>query len=44
MNFNKEYMTNHFHGKYTRLDPTSLPPLYLAWNVSIAGDSGEGNG
>jgi len=41
MNFDKDYMSQHGHGEYTRLDPATLPPLYLAWNVNIAGDSGE---
>lgn len=40
MNFDKDYMSQHGHGEYTRLDPATLPPLYLAWNVNIAGDSG----
>jgi hypothetical protein len=27
--------------RYTRLDPSLLPPLYLVWDVTSAGDSGK---
>ncbi len=39
MDFDKEYMETHGHGRYESLDPESLPNLYIAYQR----DLGEGS-
>lgn len=41
MDFNQETMESKGHGIYTQLDATKLPTMYLAWNTTMAGDSGK---
>lgn len=40
MDFNKEYVQKHQHGKYERLDPALLPKLYLAYKTNLSKVSG----
>lgn len=36
MDLDRELLAERGHGRYTRLDPSSLPPLYLAWHPGLA--------
>jgi len=36
MDFDKQFMDEHKHGLYERLDPTLLPPLYIAYKLDLA--------
>ncbi len=36
MDFDREYLDSQGYGKYQPLDPSNLPPLYIAWRQSIA--------
>ena len=36
MDFDKAYMDKHDHGRYERLDPGLLPPLYIAYQSDLA--------
>ncbi|RYX81239.1 GHMP kinase [bacterium] len=36
MDFDRAYMEEHGHGLYRPLDPLSLPPVYLAYQTSLA--------
>lgn len=36
MDFEKGYMDEHKHGRYERLDPSLLPPLYIAYQRDLA--------
>ena len=40
MDFDKKYMEKHHHGKYQRLDPALLPPLYMAYKTDLSKVSG----
>jgi len=39
MDFDREYMTVHGHGRYERLAPDSLPPIYLAYRKDLGKES-----
>ena len=39
MDFEKQFMDEHEHGQYERLDPALLPPLYIAYKVDLAESS-----
>lgn len=41
MDLDKEYVLAHGHGRYERLDPALLPPLYLAYRPDAAKVSGR---
>ncbi|MBD3291411.1 MAG: hypothetical protein GF393_00695 [Armatimonadia bacterium] len=41
MNFDPEYVAEHGHGEYRRLDLDLLPPLYLAWIPHSTTTSGK---
>ena len=41
MNFNQQQLQAVGHGTYTRMDPSLLPPLYLAYNTRNGGESGK---
>jgi glucuronokinase len=36
MDFDREYMERHGHGRYEPLDPQLLPPLYIAYQNDLA--------
>ncbi len=36
MDFDREYMQAHGHGRYEELDPALLPPLYVAYRSDLA--------
>lgn len=36
MDFDKEFMAEHGHGRYERLDPALLPPVYIAYQTELA--------
>ncbi|QQS49396.1 MAG: GHMP kinase [Acidobacteriota bacterium] len=36
MDFDREYMDEHGHGRYERLDPSLLPPVYIAYQTELA--------
>lgn len=36
MDFDESYMKEHEHGRYERLDPGLLPPLYVAYQSDLA--------
>lgn len=36
MDFNREYMQEHGHGRYEELDPALLPPLYVAYRSDLS--------
>ena len=36
MDFDEAYMSQHHHGRYERLDPGLLPPLYIAYQGNLA--------
>lgn len=36
MDFEREFMNRHGHGRYERLDPALLPPLYVAYHSDLA--------
>lgn len=36
MDFEREFMSRHGHGRYERLDPALLPPLYVAYHSDLA--------
>jgi glucuronokinase len=40
MNFDKNYMDTHNHGKYVRLEPDLLPKLYIAYRLDMGKESG----
>ncbi len=40
MDFDREFMEKHGHGKYEPLDPNLLPPLYIAYQRDLAELSG----
>ena len=40
MDFNKEYMDEHHHGIYEKLDYNNLPKLYLAYKTDLSKVSG----
>jgi glucuronokinase len=40
MDFNREYMEVHGHGCYESLDPSLLPPLYIAYRTDLSEISG----
>ena len=40
MDFDKKYMEKSNHGKYERLDPALLPPLYIAYKTDLSKVSG----
>jgi len=39
MDFGKEYMARNGHGRYERLDPATLPPVYLAYRTDLGQES-----
>ena len=39
MDFDKEYMDAHGHGRYERLDPALLPPVFIAYQQNLAESS-----
>jgi glucuronokinase len=39
MDFDKEFMGEHGHGRYEPLDPGLLPPLYIAYQTELAESS-----
>jgi glucuronokinase len=39
MDFDKEYMIEHGHGRYERLDPALLPPVFIAYQQDLAESS-----
>jgi glucuronokinase len=41
MDLDKEHVLTHGHGRYERLDPALLPPLYLAYRPDAAKVSGR---
>lgn len=41
MDFDREYMAEHGHGRYRRLPMELLPPLYLAWIPHATTTSGK---
>lgn len=41
MDFNREYMEKHGHGKYERLDINLLPKLYVAYKTELSKISGH---
>jgi glucuronokinase len=41
MDFEKSYLEQHGHGRYERLDPALLPPLYIAYRTELGKVSGE---
>jgi glucuronokinase len=41
MDFDKDYMSKHHHGKYESLDPNKLPRLYLAYKTQLGKESGK---
>ncbi len=41
MDFSKDYMESQGHGKFERLDPSLLPPLYIAYRTELGKVSGE---
>ena len=36
MDFNREYMAEHGHGRFVELDSAKLPPLYVAYDDSLS--------
>lgn len=40
MDFDRAYMEEHGHGRYEQLDPSLLPPLYLAYRTDLSQISG----
>lgn len=40
MDFDKDYMAAHGHGRYENLEPELLPPMFLAWDTHCS-DSGK---
>ena len=36
MDFNAEHMAKHGHGRYRALDPSLLPPLYIAYRTDLS--------
>ena len=36
MDFDRDYMREHGHGRYEELDPALLPPLYVAYRADLA--------
>ena len=36
MDFDRAYMEQHGHGRYERLDPALLPPLFLAYRTDLS--------
>ncbi len=36
MDFDKDFMNEHGHGRYERLDPAVLPPVYIAYQTELA--------
>lgn len=36
MDFNQEFTARHGHGRYEPLDPSLLPPLYIAYRTDLA--------
>ncbi len=41
MNFDKEYIEKKQHGDYERIDPNSLPKLYIAYKTELGKVSGK---
>jgi glucuronokinase len=41
MDFDKQYMQTHTHGKYERIDPALLPNLYIAYKTDLGKVSGK---
>jgi glucuronokinase len=41
MDFDQEYMKNHGHGRYTRINPALLPNLYIAYRTELSKVSGQ---
>jgi glucuronokinase len=39
MDFSKDYMDRHGHGRYERLSPALLPPVYIAYRTDLAKES-----
>lgn len=40
MDFDREYMERHGHGRYEPLDPALLPPVYIAYRTDLSEISG----
>ncbi len=40
MDFDREYMDRHGHGRYESLDPALLPPFYVAYRTDLSEVSG----
>ncbi len=40
MDFDRDYMEEHGHGRYESLDPALLPPLYIAYRTDLSEVSG----
>ena len=41
MDFDRAFMEQHGHGRYERLNPDLLPPLYIAYRTDLGKVSGE---
>jgi glucuronokinase len=41
MDFEKDYLESHNHGKYEKLDPSHLPNLYIAYKIDLSKVSGK---
>jgi len=41
MNFDSKLIKTQGHGDYTPIDPKLLPTMYLAWNTTVAEESGK---
>ena len=39
MDFDRDFMNAHGHGRYEPLDPRSLPPIYIAYQIELAESS-----
>lgn len=41
MDFEKSFVEAHGHGRYERIDPSLMPPLYVSYDAARAEESGE---
>jgi len=41
MDFDEAYMREHGYGRYERLDPSTLPPLYIAYRSDLSQESSQ---
>jgi len=41
MDFNKQYLEKHMHGKYESIDPKHMPKLYMAYKTQLGKVSGK---